>query len=182
LWERGMKEKWVPPLALAAALNLDFLCIHPFRDGNGRMSRLITLWLLYIAGHDVGRYISLEKLVDDSKETYYEALRSSTQGWHEGTHDLASWTSYFLGILLAAYKEFENRTGVLAGRGSKRKLIETFIDSLMVDDFTIADVREAAPGVSDGYINRVLGDLKNQGRIEPLGTGRSARWRRLTNN
>jgi hypothetical protein len=81
--------------------------------------------------------------------------------------------------LLAAYKEFESRTGVLAGRGAKRKLIETFIDSLMVDEFTIADVREAAPGVSDGYINRELGDLQNQGRIESLGTGRSARWRRL---
>jgi len=178
---RAQSDGTYSPLLLAAAYVLDFTVIHPFRDGNGRMSRLITLWLLYVAGHDVGRYISLEKLIDDSKETYYEALRSSTQGWHEGIHDLAPWTSYFLGILLAAYKEFESRTGVLAGRGSKRKLIETFIDSLMVDEFTIADVREAAPGVSDGYINRVLGDLKNQGRIEPLGTGRSARWRRLTN-
>jgi Fic family protein len=179
---RALSEGIYSPLLLAAAYVLDFTVIHPFRDGNGRMSRLISLWLLYIAGHDVGRYISLEKLIDNSKETYYDALRSSTRGWHEGTHDLAPWTSYFLGILLAAYKEFEGRTGVLAGRGSKRKLIETFIDSLMVDEFTIAHVREAAPGISDGYINRVLGDLKNQGRIESLGTGRSARWRRLTNN
>lgn len=179
---RALSDGTYSPLLLAAAYVLDFTVIHPFRDGNGRMSRLITLWLLYVAGHDVGRYISLEKLTDDSRETYYEALRSSTRGWHEGTHDLAPWTSYFLGVLLAAYKEFEGRTGVLAGRGSKRKLIETFIDSLMVNEFTIAEVREAAPGISDGYINRVLGDLKNQGRIEPLGTGRSARWRRLTNN
>jgi Fic family protein len=176
---RALSDGTYSPLLLAAAYVLDFTVVHPFRDGNGRMSRLITLWLLYIAGHDVGRYISLEKLIDDSKETYYEALRSSTRGWHEGTHDLAPWTSYFFGVLLAAYREFESRTGVLAGRGSKRKLIETFIDSLMVDEFTIADVREAAPGISDGYINRVLGDLQNQGRIESLGTGRSARWRRL---
>ena len=176
---RALSDGTYSPLLLAASYVLDFTVIHPFRDGNGRMSRLITLWLLYVVGHDVGRYISLEKLIDDSRETYYEALRSSTLGWHEGTHDLAPWTSYFLGVLLAAYKEFEGRTGVLAGRGSKRKLIETFIDSLMVDEFTIAEVREAAPGISDGYINRVLGDLQNQGRIESLGTGRSARWRRL---
>lgn len=179
---RALSDGTYPPLLLIAAYVLDFTVIHPFRDGNGRMSRLITLWLLYIAGHDVGRHISLEKLIDDSRETYYEALRSSTRGWHEGMHDLAPWTSYFLGILLAAYKELESRAGVLAGRGSKRRLIETFIDALMVDEFTIADVREGAPGVSHGYINRVLGDLKHQGRIEPLGTGRSARWRRLTGN
>lgn len=179
---RALADGTYSPLLLAAAYILDFTVIHPFRDGNGRMSRLITLWLLYIAGHDVGRYISLEKLIDDSRETYYEALRSSTDGWHAGMHDLAPWTSYFLGILLAAYKQFENRTGVLAGRGSKRKLIETFIDSLIVEEFAIGDVREAAPGISDGYINRVLATLKNQGRIEPLGTGRSARWRRLTHD
>jgi Fic family protein len=166
-------------LLLCAAYVLDFTVIHPFRDGNGRMSRLITLWLLYIVGHDVGRYISIEKLIDSSRETYYEALASSTRGWHESEHDLAPWTSYFLGILLAAYKELEGRTGALAGRGSKRALITSFIGSLMVDEFTIADVRQAAPGVSDGYINRVLGELKSEGRIVSLGTGRGARWRRL---
>jgi Fic family protein len=167
-------------LLLCAAYVLDFTVIHPFRDGNGRMSRLITLWLLYIVGHDVGRYISIEKLIDASRETYYEALGSSTRGWHQGEHSLEPWTSYFLGILLAAYKEFESRTGALAGRGPKRALITSFIDSLMVDEFTIADVRQAAPGVSDGYINRVLSQLKDEDRIKSLGTGRSARWRRLS--
>jgi Fic family protein len=169
-----------PPLLLCAAYILDFTIIHPFRDGNGRMSRLITLWLLYIAGYEVGRYISLEKIIDDSKETYYEALGQSTVGWHDGRHDLRPWTHYFLGVLTAAYKEFESRTAAISGRGSKKALITTFIDSLMVEEFTIADVRQAAPGVSDGYINKVLGELKKARRIEPLGTGRSARWRRLT--
>jgi Fic family protein len=168
------------PLLLCAAYVLDFTVIHPFRDGNGRMSRLITLWLLYIVGHDVGRYISVEKLIDSSRETYYEALGNSTRGWHENEHDLTPWTSYFLGVLLAAYNELESRTRALAGRGFKRALIASFIDSLMVDEFTIADIRQAAPGVSDGYINRVLSELKNQGRIKSLGTGRSARWRRLS--
>lgn len=110
----------------------------------------------------VGRYISLEKLIDASKETYYEALGQSTAGWHEGKH--------------------EGRTGALGGRGSKKALITTFIDSLLVSEFTIADVRQAAPGVSDGYINKLLGELKNAGRIEPLGTGRGARWRRLASD
>jgi Fic family protein len=168
------------PLLLCAAYVLDFTVIHPFRDGNGRMSRLITLWLLYIIGHDVGRYISLEKLIDTSRETYYEALRLSTDGWHAAEHDLAPWTGYFLGILLAAYKDFENRAGTLGGRGSKRALIVTFIDSLLTDEFTVAAVRENAPGVSDGWISQVLGELKREGIVESLGTGRSARWKRLS--
>lgn len=178
----ALAEGTYSPLLIAAAYVLDFTVIHPFRDGNGRMSRLITLWLLYIAGLDVGRYISLEKLTEESKETYYEALAASTEGWHSVTHDLAPFTSYFLGILIAAYKEFESRTGVLVGRGSKRTLITTFIDSLLVDEFTVAEVRRAAPGVSQSYINKLLAELKKQGRIRPLGTGRSARWRRLTPN
>ncbi len=170
-----------PSLLLCAAYVLDFTIIHPFRDGNGRMSRLMTLWLLYIVGYEVGRYISLEKIIDGSKETYYEALAQSTVGWHDGQHDLRPWTHYFLGVLTAAYGEFESRTGAIGGRGSKKALITTFIDSLVVEEFAIADVRQAAPGVSDGYINKVLGELKRVGRIEPLGTGRGARWRRLPN-
>ena len=181
-FRRALDAGIYEPLLLCAAYILDFTVIHPFRDGNGRMSRLITLWLLYIVGHEVGRYISLEKLIDASKQTYYEALGESTAGWHDGEHDLQPWTDYFLGILIAAYREFESRTGALGGRGSKKALITTFIDSLMVTEFTIADVRQAAPGVSDGYINKLLGELKKDGRIEPLGTGRGARWRRLAND
>jgi hypothetical protein len=119
-------------------------------------------------------------LIEDSKETYYEALAASTENWHLGTHDLVPFTSYFLGIILAAYSEFESRTATLsAGRGSKKALITTFIDSLMADEFTVADVRKAAPGVTDGYVAKVLAELQNQSRIRSLGRGRSARWRRL---
>jgi Fic family protein len=167
------------PLLLCAAYVLDFTVIHPFRDGNGRMSRLITLWLLYIVGHDVGRYISIEQLIYSSRETYYEALRRSTEGWHDSEHDLAPWTGYFLGILTAAYRELESRTGALGGRGSKKALITAFIDSLLTDEFTVSAVRENAPGVSDAHISKVLAELKQAGIIEPLGTGRGARWRRL---
>ena len=176
---RALQAGTYSPLLLCAAYVLDFTVIHPFRDGNGRMSRLITLWLLYIVGHDVGRYISLEQLIDNSRETYYEALRRSTEGWHDCEHDLEPWTSYFLGILLAAYRELESRTATLGGRGSKKALIVTFIDSLLTDEFTVSAVRENAPGVSDAHISKVLAELKGAGSIEPLGTGRGARWRRV---
>jgi Fic family protein len=176
---RALQDATYAPLLLCAAYVLDFTVIHPFRDGNGRMSRLITLWLLYIVGHDVGRYISIERLIDSSRATYYEALHLSTEGWHEAEHDLAPWTSYFLGILIAAYREFENRTGALGGRGSKKALITTFIDSLLADEFTVSAVRDNAPGVSDAHISKVLAELKQAGIIEPLGTGRGARWRRV---
>jgi Fic family protein len=175
---RALQAGTYSPLLLCAAYVLDFTVIHPFRDGNGRMSRLITLWLLYIIGHDIGRYISIEKLIDSSGETYYEALHLSTDGWQASEHDLAPWTGYFLGILIAAYRELESRTRTLGGRGSKKALITTFIDSLPTDEFTVSAVRENAPGVSDAHISKVLAELKQAGIIEPLGTGRGARWRR----
>lgn len=168
-----------PHVLLTAAYVFDFLVIHPFRDGNGRMSRLITLWLLYLGDFQVGRYISLERLIEDSKETYYEALARSTVGWHEGEHDLAPWLGYFLGVTIAAYAEFEERTAILGGRGAKRARIERFIQTSLSDEFRVGDVRNAAPDASDSYITRVLSDLKEQGVIEPVGRGRGARWRRL---
>lgn len=176
---RAIQQAEYAPLLLAAAYVLDFLVIHPFRDGNGRMARLITLWLLYICGHEVGRYISVEKLIEESKETYYEALQRSTLGWHKGKHDLGPWTDYFLGIIVAAYREFENRTALVNGRGSKRALITSFIRSSLSDEFKVAQIRDASPGVSDAYISKVLGELKADRVIEPIGKGRSARWRRL---
>jgi Fic family protein len=94
-------------LLLIPAYVLDFLCIHPFLDGNGRMSRLLTLLLLYQAGYEVGRYVSLERLIERTAESYYDVLRKSSQGWHEGEQDLSPWIEYFLGILVAAYREFE---------------------------------------------------------------------------
>jgi len=181
-FHRAREQGRYPELLLAAGYVLDFLVIHPFRDGNGRMSRLITLWLLYLAGHDVGRFVSVEKFIEASKETYYEALAKSTVGWHEGDHDLIPWASYLLGVLVAVYNEFESRTEVTSGRGSKRALVENFIRSSISTKFTVADVRDAAPGVSDIYIRRVLDDLKKDGVIEPSGRGKAAFWTRLRDN
>lgn len=106
-FNRALAAGAIPHLLLSAAYIIDFLTIHPFRDGNGRMSRLITTWMLYLGGMDVGRYISLEKVIDESKASYYETLRASTQRWHQGEHDVLPWTRYFLGIVTAAFKQFE---------------------------------------------------------------------------
>ncbi|HXR08164.1 MAG TPA: Fic family protein, partial [Candidatus Acidoferrum sp.] len=111
LWQRGMREKWVHPLVLAAALNLDFLCIHPFRDGNGRASRLLFLLASYHCGLEAGRYISLERIIEDNKERYYEVLEQSSQRWHQGQHDAWPALNFLLFILTQACKEFEQRVG-----------------------------------------------------------------------
>jgi Fic family protein len=167
------------PLLLAGSYVLDFLVIHPFSDGNGRMARLITLLLLYKSGYEVGRYISLEKLVAETKETYYEALGASTVGWHEDEHDPAPWLRYILGVMIAAYRRFEERGAGLAGRGSKGEAVRHFIRSSLSEEFTIADIRRAAPGVSDDHIRKVLAALRADGIIEAVSKGRSARYRRL---
>ena len=121
LFDRAMDKAEADPLLLIATFVFDFECIHPFRDGNGRIGRLLTLLLLYKAGYEVGRYISLERIVEESKETYYDALYKSSQGWHEAKHDLRPWWDYFLGTLIAAYKEFEQRVGTItSARGEAR--------------------------------------------------------------
>lgn len=167
------------PLLLIGCYVFDFLAVHPFRDGNGRMARLLTLLALYQAGYEVGRFISLERLISDSRETYYEVLAASGRGWHDGTHDITPWLNYFLGIVTGAYNDFESRVGVVAGRGSKRAAITQFIRASLSDEFTVADVRDAAPTASASYISKTLATLRDEGIIQPVGAGRGARWKRL---
>ena len=124
LWVRVLRERWVHPLIALAAFNLDFLCIHPFRDGNGRVSRLLLLLQCYHLGFEVGRYISLERLIEENKERYYETLEQSSQGWHEGKHDPWPYVNYLLYILKSAYKEFEERVGkTVSPKGAKSELV-----------------------------------------------------------
>ena len=130
LYHHALNQGHLPPLLAIGAFVFDFLCIHPFRDGNGRISRLVTLLLLYHHRYEAGRYISLERLVEESREEYYDALQSSSQDWHEGGHDLLPWLSYFLAVLRRAYREFEARTGdIKAGRGTKRAMVEQVIEA-----------------------------------------------------
>lgn len=176
-----VNQKEVPPLLAVAALVFDFLCIHPFRDGNGRISRLLTLLALYQHGYEVGRFISLERIVEESREDYYEALRQSSQGWHEGQHDVIPWLNYFLGVLRRAYREFEERAGqIKTPRGGKTALVETAIDAFP-GDFTLADLERACPGVSRDMVRLVLRDLQKKGRVSCLGRGPGASWRKKGN-
>ena len=181
LWQRGMKEKWVHPLVLAAALNLDFLCIHPFRDGNGRVSRLLFLLSCYRCGIEAGRYVSLERLIEQNKERYYEVLEQSSHRWHEGTHDPWPAANFLLFILTQACEEFEERVGQLKSpRGEKTETILAAVNR-QVGSFRVADLQAECPGVGLDLIRRVLARLRKQKRIKALGTGRGARWKRLRN-
>jgi Fic family protein len=176
LFDQSLSEGKTDPLLLIASFVLDFECIHPFMDGNGRIGRLLTLLLLYHAGYEVGRYISLERIVEESKETYYEALRKSSKGWHQARHDLRPWWEYFLGMLTAAYNEFEARVGTIASaRGAKREMVRRAIDRLP-DPFTIADLRRACPGVSPRTLKRALTESAKSRRIKRLGAGPGTRW------
>ena len=171
------QQKLADPLVLVPLCILDFLCIHPFADGNGRVARLLTLLLLYQFDYAVGRFISLERIFEDSKESYYETLEASSVNWHSGTHDVGPWLNYFWGALIKAYKEFEARVGTIEkkhGNKSSRVRIAVLNRSL---PFSISDIELACPGTSRDTVRLVLRTLKAEGLIESTGKGRSAKWR-----
>lgn len=174
-------KQHISPLLLIPAFILDFLCIHPFTDGNGRVSRLLTVLLLNKADYPVGRYISIERLIEESKETYYEVLRISSEGWHEGRHQLKPWWEYSLGILIKAYRDFEKRVGAITqGRGAKTALIEQAVEALPAT-FGISDVERSCPSVSRDMIRIVLNRLRDEGKLVCKGTGRKAAWEKRGN-
>lgn len=175
-WARGE----VDLLLLIPAYVFDFLCIHPFSDGNGRMARLLTLLLLYQAGYKVGRYISLERLVESQRQGYYDALYKSSQGWHESNHVLLPWWEYFLGVmLLGAYRDFEGRTGeMLSARGAKTEMVLSALHKLPTT-FRYADLAQACPNVSRPTIKRVLGQLRQEGKVKCTRPGRDANWEKM---
>ena len=175
-WQRCLDEAWVHPLIALAAFNLDFLCIHPFRDGNGRVSRLLWLLQCHRLGYEVGRYISLERLVEENKARYYETLELSSQGWHEGKHDPWPYINFVLYILKTAYKEFAERVGeVAAPRGSKRELVLVALARVPAE-FSIAELERACPSVSRDMIRTVLREQQAQGGLSCVGRGPAARW------
>ncbi len=181
-YEYALTQEKYPPLYAISCLILDFLSVHPFRDGNGRVSRLLTLLALYQEGYVVGKYISLERIIEQSKETYYESLNKSSQKWHTAKHDVFPWFNYFLGTVLAAYKEFEERAGnPKPSRGVKTEIVEAVVNK-QFGEFSISDIERACPNVSRPMIRVVLEDLRAKGKIEVLGTGRSAHWRKRDNN
>ncbi len=177
-WQRCLEERWIHPLIALAAFNLDFLCIHPFRDGNGRVSRLLWLLQCYHLGYEVGRYISLERLIEQNKARYYETLEQSSQGWHEGKHDPWPYINYALFILKTAYREFAERVGdIKAPRGAKTDQILAGIGRF-AGEFTVSQLEQACPGISRDMIRRVLRAQQVADAIECQGRGPAARWRR----
>jgi Fic family protein len=178
LWNDCLQDARVHPLIALAAFNLDFLCIHPFRDGNGRVSRLLLLLQCYHLGFEVGRYISLERLIEQHKERYYETLEESSQGWHEGKHDPWPYINYILFILKQSYREFEGRVGtVVSPKGAKTEIVEAAIEKI-IGSFTLTGLERACPGVSRDMIRKVLRDLQAAGKIECVGRGPGASWRK----
>ncbi len=164
------------PLIVVPLAVLDFLCVHPFADGNGRVARLLTLLLLYHAGFEVGRYVSLERIVEESKESYYETLELASQGWHESEHDVMPWVEYLWGVITRAYKDFEERVGSLpAGRGSKTQMIRDAVGR-RIRPFAISEIERDCPGVSRPMVRKVLEDLRTEDVIELRGRGRAARY------
>lgn len=182
LYSKLAKTKVVHPLLAIAACNLDFLCIHPFRDGNGRVSRLLLLLQLYHAGYEVGRYISLERLIEEHKERYYETLEISSQRWHEGNHDPWVYINFLLYILKHAYGEFIERVDKIdIPKGAKTELVIEQIRK-MSGEFTLSQLLSKCHGVSRDMVRKVLKDLQKSDIVVSKGRGVAARWRRKGNN
>ena len=151
---------------------LDFLCIHPFNDGNGRMSRLLTLLILYRSGYLVGKYISIERLIADSKETYYEALQESSAGWHEGENDYLPFVRYMLGIVTAAYREFSSRVDILITKGlSKPDRVREIVRNT-TGRITKMQIMRQCPDISQKTVERALAEMLKNSEIIKIGGGR----------
>lgn len=174
-WEADYIDK----LILIPMFILDFLCIHPFNDGNGRMSRLLPLLLFYKAGYIVGKYISVEMLIEKTKETYYEALQASSAGWHENANNYEPFLKYYLGIMLKAYNEFESRVEYLKTRTlSKPERIRAMIDQ-KVGKITKKEIMEACPDISKTTVERTLTNLVKSGYIAKVGSGPATAYVRI---
>ena len=171
-FQDACKDPQCDPLILIPMFILDFLCIHPFNDGNGRMSRLLTLLLLYRAGYIVGMYISIEKLIEQSKETYYETLQESSLHWHEEENDDAPFVRYMLGVIVAAYRDFSSRVQLLVTSGmSKPERVREIVRG-SIGKMTRAQIMEKCPDISRVTAERALTDMVKKGEILKIGGGR----------
>ena len=170
----------VDPLILIPCFILDFLCIHPFNDGNGRMSRLLTLLLLYQNGYMVGQYISIEKAIADTKESYYDVLDIADQGWHTSENDPREFIKYMLGIILSCYREFEKRVGVAWQSGAKSTsydIVKQYVNST-IGTFTKQDALAGCPTLGSSSVEAALKKLVSEGALERLGSGRKTHYAR----
>ncbi len=168
-FNRCLGEGKVDPLIIIPVFIHDFLCIHPFIDGNGRMSRLLTTLLLYRSGYEIGKYISLEAKIAKDKDAYYDALELSQNGWHEEKDDPTPFIKYLLGTIIAAYRDFEDRINIVGG--SSFDTVNKAVQS-RVGKFTKRDISELCPNISDSTVERHLKKLCEDGKITKGGKGR----------
>lgn len=166
------------PLIVIPIFIHDFLCIHPFNDGNGRMSRLLTTLLLYRNGFYVGKYISLEAKIAKNKDLYYAALRQAQEGWYEGTEDAVPFIKYLLGIILSAYRDFEDRFSLVE---QKKPALETVRQATLnkIGRFSKQDIRELCPALSVSSIEGALRKLVASGELKREGNGKNTCYYRL---
>lgn len=179
-FDDALNTNEIDSLLLIPMYIIDFLCIHPFNDGNGRMSRLLTLLMLYREGYNVGKYISIEKLIENSKETYYEALQSSSAKWHENKNNYAPFVEYMLGIILSAYREFASKTELLETKEmSKPDRVSQIIKDTL-GKITKSEIMERCPDISQVTVQRALNVLVKNGNVIKIGGGRytSYTWNR----
>lgn len=169
-FNRVIGEGKVDPLLVIPVFIHDFLCIHPFIDGNGRMSRLLTTLLLYRSGYEIGKYISLEAKIAKNKEAYYDALELSQNGWHEEADDPTAFIKYLLGIIIAAYRDFNDRMNMIAS--SSFDTVSNAVNS-RIGKFTKREILELCPSVSASTVERHLKKLCADGKISKNGGGRS---------
>lgn len=175
-FNRAWQEGTIDRLLLIPMFILDFLCIHPFNDGNGRMSRLLTLLLLYKAGYIVGKYVSIEMIIENTKETYYEALQASSMGWHDNENRYNAFVSYYLGICLKAYHEFESRVEYLVTKKmTKPERVKAVIDQ-KVGKITKQEIMEHCPDISKVTIERTLAKLVRDGYLVKISAGKTTAY------
>jgi len=163
-------------MLLAAAAVLDFTVIHPFADGNGRVSRLLLNLLLCQAGHDVGRYVSLERLIEQTEERYYDVLLASTHGWEDGENDVWPAVAYTTEVVERAYTRFVELGETERAAGSKQERVRRYLEEHGRRSFSMAELRTALPGISDATFRVVLNSLRDEGKVV-ASSGRTARWR-----
>lgn len=162
----------IDPLIVIPVFIHDFLCIHPFNDGNGRMSRLLTTLLLYKNGYEVGKYISLEKKIQVTKSDYYDALQESSRGWIDDNNDDSPFIKYLLGTILAAYRNFEDRVNIVRKKMSAREMVEKTVNS-KIGKFTKNDIAELCPEISKGSVEQTLKKLCDEDKIKKEGVGKA---------
>lgn len=173
---RAVNQSEIDPLILISKFIFDFLSIHPFEDGNGRMSRLLTLLLLYQEGYIVGKYISIEMIIEKTKESYYEVLEESSRGWHEGNNNYAPFVKYYLGVILSAYKVFSSRGETIRNQGLTKAERVRHILSTKVGKVTKAEIATLCPDISVTTIEKALSDLLKEGYIIKVGASRNTAY------